>query len=418
MVLSVASLCFFSASSHAQLRVEIQGVGQVQRPIMVAPFQTKEQNATVIDAVVMADLERSGLFRRVEPLSHLRLNEASLPDFETFRPSGADFLVTGSLNKVREGYFEIRYRLWDLVQKQDLGGFSFPVGEASLRMGAHQVADAIYEKITAEKGVFTTRIAYITKNNKQYHLWVADSDGQAASPALSSPQPIISPRWSPSGDYLAYVSFESGKPTVFVHQVQSGKRTLIANFKGSNSAPAWSPNGKQLVVALTLSGHTQLYVLDLSSGKPRRLSDSTSIDTDPFWSPDGQFIYFVSDRGGSPQIYRIKAAGGRAERVTLNGQYNTSPALSPDGKFMAYISKEGDQFRLTLMELASQQTKYLTDTAHDERPSFAANGRMIIYATRVAGKEALMVTTVNGQVRTRLIGESGDIREPSWGPFR
>lgn len=416
LVLTLSYLAW-SSVAHAQFRVQIQGIGLTQRPIAIAPFAGRDQVPTPVDAIVMADLERSGLFRRVE-LPHLTLSENSLPDFAALAPSGADALITGSIQKMNDGRWDIRYRLWDVVSKQDLGGFSFPVTDASLRIGAHQVADSVYEKLTGEKGVFTTRIAYVTKNNSNYHLWVADSDGQGASSALSSSQPIISPTWSPDGNRLAYVSFESGKPTIFVHTVSTGQRRLVSNFKGSNSAPAWSPDGKQLIATLTLSGHSQLYLLDLSSNKPKRISDSSSIDTEPAWSPDGAWIYFVSDRGGAPHIYRMPSGGGGAERITLNGSYNTSPAISPNGQHLAYITRENNQFKLMVMDLASRQVRYLTDTVEDERPSFSANGRMIVYATKVAGKEALMVTTLDGRVRTRLTGEKGDIREPSWGPYR
>ena len=403
--------------AQAQFRVQIQGVGLTQRPIAIAPFAGRDQISTPVDSIIMADLERSGMFRRVE-ISGLQLSENSLPDFAALGPSGADAIVTGSIQKMEDGRWDIRYRLWDVVAKQDLGGFSFPVTNASLRIGAHQVADSVYEKLTGEKGVFTTRIGYVTKNNNQYNLWVADSDGQGASSALSSSQPIISPTWSPDGNRLAYVSFESGKPTIFVHTISTGQRRLVSNFKGSNSAPAWSPDGKQLIATLTLSGHSQLYLLDLASGKPKRISDSNSIDTEPAWSPDGVWIYFVSDRGGAPHVYRMPASGGSAERITLNGNYNTSPAVSPNGQHLAFVTRENNQYKLMVMDLSTRQTRYLTDTIEDERPSFSANGRMIVYATKVAGKEALMVTTLDGRVRSRLTGERGDIREPSWGPFR
>jgi TolB protein len=216
---------------------------------------------------------------------------------------------------------------------------------------------------------------------------------------------------------FAYVSFEARKPIIYAHDVASGRRRLLANFKGSNSAPSWSPDGRQLVATLTLSGNAQIYAMDINGGEPRRLTQSDSIDTEPVFSADGRHLYFVSDRGGSPQIYRMSPQGGRAERVSFTGNYNISPAASPDGRWLAFISRVNGLFKLHVMELATGNVTALTDSGADESPSFSPNSRMIIYATRDKGQEALMTTTVDGRIKTRLAGAQGDIREPAWGPF-
>jgi len=308
--------------------------------------------------------------------------------------------------------------LWDVVRGGDLGGQSYTVPQADLRLAAHRIADYVYEKLTGEKGIFSTRVAYVTRAGGRHTLWVADADGENAQAALASPEPIISPVWSPNGGQLAYVSFEARKPIVYVHTVSSGQRRLLANFRGSNSAPAWAPDGGSLAVTLSRDGGSQLYSIPAGGGEPRRLTQSASIDTEPTFAADGSGIYFVSDRGGAPQIYRMSASGGAPTRVTFTGSYNISPAVSPDGRWLAYISRVGGAFKLHVMELASGTVTALTDTSADENPSFAPNSKLILYATRLQGGEALMTTTLDGKIKARLAGRAGDIREPDWGPFQ
>lgn len=401
----------------AQFRVEITGVGLTQLPIALAPFRGEAQSPQKISAIVQADLERSGRFVGVDA-SGVALDESSRPDVALWRQRKADALASGSVTRLADGRFDVRFRLWDVVKAQDLGGQSFVVTQADLRLVAHRIADFIYEKLTGERGIFSTRIAYVTKVGARYSLWVADADGENAQSALSSPEPIISPAWSPSGGQLAYVSFESRKPVVYVHDVSTGRRRLIANFRGSNSAPAWSPDGRTLAVTLSRDGGSQLYTIDANGGEPRRLMQSGGIDTEPVFSGDGRSIYFVSDRGGSPQIYRVAASGGGAERVTFSGSYNISPSISPDGQWLAYISRSGNAYKLHVMDLKSGTVTALTDTTSDENPSFAPNSRLIVYATQQQGREALMTTTLDGKIKARLAGQGGDIREPDWGPFQ
>lgn len=406
-----------SLPALAQFRVEIKGVGLTQLPIAIAPFRGEAQSPQKISAIVLADLERSGQFVGVDA-ADAQLDETSRPDVALWRQKKADSLASGSVTRLADGRFDVRFRLWDVVKGQDMGGQSYVVTQADLRLVAHRIADFIYEKLTGERGVFSTRIAYVTKNGARYSLWVADADGENAQSALSSPEPIISPAWSPNGGQLAYVSFESRKPVVYVHDVSTGRRRLIANFRGSNSAPAWSPDGRTLAVTLSRDGGSQLYTIDANGGEPRRLMQSGGIDTEPVFSSDGRSIYFVSDRGGAPQIYKVSASGGGAERVTFTGSYNISPSISPDGQWLAYISRVGGAFKLHVMDLKSGTVTAVTDTTRDENPSFAPNSRLIVYATQQQGREALMTTTLNGNIKARLAGQSGDIREPDWGPFQ
>jgi len=415
--LGLSVLLISGVSAQAQFRVEVAGVGLTQLPIAVASFRGQDAAPQKIAAIVQADLERSGQFRAVDAAG-AALDELARPELTGWRQKGADSLVAGSVSRLADGRYDVRFRLWDVVRGQDLGGHSFAVTPSDLRLSAHRIADFIYEKLTGDKGVFSTRIAYVTKAASRYQLWVADADGENAQSALSSPEPIISPAWSPDGGRLAYVSFESRKPVVYTHDVGSGRRRLIANFRGSNSAPAWSPDGRTLAVTLSRDGGSQLYAIDSGGGEPRRLAQSSSIDTEPVYTPDGKYIYFVSDRGGAPQIYKMSSSGGSAERVTFTGSYNISPALSPDGRWLAYISRVSGAFKLQVMELAGGSVTGITETSADERPSFAPNGRLIIYATQLQGREALMTTTLDGKVKARLNGQNGDIREPDWGPFQ
>jgi len=401
----------------AQFRVEVSGVGLTQLPIALAPFKGQDASPQKISAIVQADLERSGQFRGVDA-SGQSLDEASRPDLTLWRQRTADSLVVGSVAKLADGRFDVRFRLWDVVRGQDLGGQSFTVPQGDLRLASHRIADYVYEKLTGEKGIFSTRIAYVTKGGSRYSLWVADADGENAQAALASPEPIISPVWSSNGSQLAYVSFESRKPVVYVHNVSSGQRRLLANFRGSNSAPAWAPDGNSLAVTLSRDGGSQLYTIAASGGEPRRLTQSNSIDTEPVFSADGSTIYFVSDRGGAPQIYKMGASGGAPTRVTFSGSYNISPSVSGDGRWLAYISRVGGAFKLHVMELASGNVAAITDTSADENPSFAPNSKLIVYATQLGGREALMTSTLDGKIKARLAGQAGDIREPDWGPFQ
>lgn len=418
-IFSVLFLVLLQASAWAQFRVEVSGVGLTQIPVAIAAFRGEDASSQKISALVQADLERSGQFRGVDTAGS-NLDDSSRPDFSSWRQKNADALLTGSVTRLADGRFDVRMHLWDVVRGQDLGAQSKAVFQADLRVAAHEVADYVYEKLTGDKGIFSTRIAYVTKKGSSFNLWVADADGESPQSALASSEPIISPAWSPNGGQLAYVSFEARKPTIYVHEVATGKRHLVANFKGSNSAPAWSPDGKTLALTLSRDGGSQLNLLDVTAAgsQPRRIAQSSSIDTEPVFTADGKTIYFVSDRGGSPQIYRVPVTGGNPERVTFTGTYNISPALSPDGRWLAYVSRVSGAFKLHVMSLSSGNATAITDTIADERPSFSPNSKMLIYATQQQGKEALMTTTLDGKIKARLAGQTGDIREPNWGPFQ
>jgi TolB protein len=411
--LALACLPLFAA---AQFRVEISGVGATQVPIAIGSFRDEDKGPQAVSAIVRADLERSGLFSMVDA-GPPGQDETARPVLSDWRSRGADALTLGSVTRLADGRFDVRFRLWDVVRGTELTAQALPVSRDDLRLAAHRIADEIYQKLTGERGVFSTRIAYVSKAAGRFTLWVADADGDLAQVAVAGPEPIISPAWSPDGRELAYVSFESHKAVVYVQDVSTGKRRTVANYRGTNSAPAWSPDGSQLAVTLTRDGSSQLYVMGRNGENLRRLSNSSGIDTEAAWSADGQNLYFVSDRGGSPQIYRMPVAGGNAERISFQGSYNISPAVSPDGRYLAYITRSGNAFKLMLQDLAGGTITGLTDTNDDESPGFSPNGRLIIYASKSGGRDVLMTTTLDGRIKAKLGSPQADVREPVWGPY-
>jgi TolB protein len=405
-----------AASAAAQMRIDVSGVGATQLPIAIATFASDGRVPQDIAAVVRSDLMRSGAFRVIDPQQ--TLSDTATVDFAGLRGRGAETVVSGSVVRLADGRFDVRYRLYDAVRQSPIISEALVAPEPDLRLAGHRIADAIFEKLTGEKGVFSTRIAFVNKQGNRFRLNIADWDGENVQSPLVSPEPIISPSWSPDGSRLAYVSFEQRKPVVYVHTLATGQRVAVANFKGSNSAPAWSPDGRTLAVALTLNGLSQIYLINAADGaNARRLTTSSAIDTEPVFSPDGRTLYFTSDRGGSPQVYRMPVAGGDATRMTFGSSYNVSPRVSPDGRQLAFLTRRDGRFFVGLKDLASGAETVLTDGGTEEAPSFAPNGRWVMYATQTGGRDTLMAISVDGRVKQRLSASLGDIREPAWGPF-
>jgi TolB protein len=404
-----------AGAAQAQLTIEITGGGGTQIPIAVAPFQGEAQLKQGLSDVIEGDLARSGRFRTLYT-GPQNLNESSTVDLAAWRSRNADALVVGGVYPAAGGRYEVRFRLFDVLKQQSLGGVAYTITPQQARATAHRIADFIYEKLTGDKGVFSTRIAYVVKSGQRFQLQVADADGANPQTAITSNEPIMSPNWAPDGTRIAYVSFEARKPVVYVHNLATGQRQAVANFRGSNSAPAWSPDGRSLAVVLSREGGSQMFVMNADGSNVRRLTTSAAIDTEPQFSPDGRSIYFTSDRGGAPQIYRIATTGGDVQRVTFDGGYNVTPRLSPDGKTLAFVQRNAGRFQVAAMDLASRQTQVLTDGNRDESPSFAPNGKMILYATEVGGRGVLAATSSDGRVKQRLSVPAADVREPAWGP--
>ncbi|MDQ1831891.1 Tol-Pal system beta propeller repeat protein TolB [Massilia scottii] len=403
------------SSAYAQMRVEVVGVGSNQIPIAIAAFAEEGVAPAQISAIIRADLERSGMFRIIDAGS--TLSETSPIDYSQWKSRGADALVVGSVQKLADGRFEVRYKLHDTIKTNQLSSLTQAAQAKYTRLSAHKIADDIYEKLTGSRGAFATRVAYVNENRgaRDYRLEIADADGEAVQVAVRSNEPIISPAWSPDGTKVAYVSFEKRKPIIYVQDLVTGGRKIVVNEKGSNSAPSWSPDGTRLTVALSKDGHTQVYIVGVDGSGLRRVSNSNGIDTEPQFSADGQTIYFTSDRSGGPQIYKMSANGGAAQRVTFNGSYNISPRVSSDGKTLAWVSQRDGGYSLYAMDLASGQELRLADAATE--PSFSPNGKYIMYATKGGGRTSLAVVSVDGRVKQRLTTQAGNIREPNWGPF-
>lgn len=415
----LAALLLLAAplTAQAQLKIDITGVGANQIAFSAASFQGNQGLPEDLREIIEADLVRSGFFKSVKTSSNIELNETTLIDPSAWKSIGVDALIVGSIKKLPDGRLDIRFNLHDTAQQKSLGKFSYVVAPSALRLTAHKIADYVYEKLLGEKGVFATRIAYVEKSPGRYRLIVADSDGANPQVALASKEPIISPSWSPDGSRLAYVSFETRKPVVFVHTLATGKRQVVANFFGSNSAPAWSADGRRLAVVLTKDGGSQIFTLNLDGSDVAKLTSGNGINTEPAFSADGNWIYFTSDRGGGPQIYRMGVNGGNASRVTFEGGYNISPRLSPDGKTLTYVTRRDGTFKIAVLELASGQDMVLTTNGREESPSFAPNGRYVLYATQMGGKGTLALVSKDGRVRATLSSTDANIAEPTWGPY-
>ena len=404
--------------ARAQLTIEIVGGAGTTIPVSIVPFEGESSFPLGITGVVGADLARSGRFRLVDYDGIVpRPSRAEDVRSAEWRSRGADAVAAGSMRPLPDGRVEVRVVLVDTVKNATLANQVYTVTPQQFRATAHKIADLIYEKLTGDEGVFSTRIAYITKQGARYALHVADADGFDPQTIVSSNEPLLSPRWSPDGTRIAYVSFEQRKPIVYVQSLLTGQRQAVANFRGSNSAPAWSPDGRRLAVTLTRDGGSQLYLMNADGSNVRRVTQSAAIDTEAYFMPDGQSLLFTSDRGGSPQIYRLNLGNGAVERLTFDGTYNVTPRPLPDGKGMVFVRRDGGRFQIAIMDFASRQVQLLTQGPLDESPSVAPNGKIVIYANEQGGRGVLAAVSTDGSVRQRLVSPATDVREPAWGPL-
>jgi TolB protein len=365
-----------------------------------------------------ADLQRSGLFRLVDPMGvSPRPIRAEDVQSGAWRARSADAGGRRLDAPTGDGRVEVRFGLVDVVKQQTLASMVYTVTPQQFRATAHRIADVIYEKLTGDVGVFSTRIAYITKAGPRYQLLVADADGADPQTIVTSAEPLLSPKWSPDGSRLAYVSFENKKPVVYVQSLATGERRAIANFRGSNSSPAWSPDGRRLAVTLTKDGTSQIYLMNADGSGLTRFLSSAAIDTEAAFSSDGASLLFTSDRGGTPQIYRANLASGAVERLTFDGSYNVTPRPLPDGSGFVYVRRDNNRFQIAVMDYATRQTQILTAGPGDESPSVAPNSKLILYAAETGGRGILAAVSSDGRIKQRLVAPATDVREPAWGPL-
>jgi TolB protein len=412
--LMIFGLCA-AMPAQAELDIEITGAGEHQTPISVVRFAGEERiSGQAISSVITNDLLRTGLFKQIDPAGKAPHEPSEIRYAEW---PGVEALVIGSVRMLDSGRAEVKFRLMDAVRHTELIGLVVTARSEQIRAIGHRIADLVYGRLTGSPGVFSTHIAYVNREGRSYRLVVADSDGYGEQPLLTLNEPIMSPAWSPDGKQIAYVSFERGHASVYVQSPATQKRSVLADFPGSNSAPAWSPDGKQLAIVLTRDGSSQLYMVRADGSDLRRITFSESIDTEPAFSPDGKFLLFTSDRGGSAQIYRVAVEGGYAERLTFEGGNNFSPRFSPDGKSFVYSHFKDGMFYIAVQDFESKQTQILTTGGWEKKPSFAPNGKLILFATESQGRGILATVSSDGRVKQKMVAQRGDIREPVWGPF-
>jgi len=418
---------FASGSLSAQLQIEIVDGVEGALPIAVVPLDFGNAEVapeTPVHEVIAADLQRSGLFDPL-PVSDMIDRPTRPPEvrFGTWRLLEVDYIAMGRWIPRGDGVSgEIEYHLVAVSSGRTLFSRAIAAGPGAFRLRAHQIADAIYEELTGAPGAFASRIAYVKVNNagtedEQFELIVADSDGYNPQTIVRHSQPIMSPTWGPEGRRLAYVSFATGRSNVIIQDIFTGQRDIISDDKGINGAPAFSPNGRLLAMSLSRSGNSEIWVRTLETGRMEQLTSHWAIDTEPAWSRDGRHIFFTSDRAGRPQIYKVRRDGTDIERVTFEGDYNSRVSVDPYSGLLAIVHGGQANFRIAILDRESQRLRVLSPGRMDESPSFAPNGRMVLYASREGQRGVLAAVSVDGRFRQRLALTEGDVREPAWSPL-
>lgn len=413
--LIIALFLFFPAVDFAVDLELTQGINSAL-PIAVESFGYDEVGRQLSD-IINSDLRFSGQFKIIpSPQQSGRL------PIGAWRQAGADSVLTGRVSRTGYNRYDVSFELVDAVEQGKLLlTKSYQISAKDARSLAHHISDEVYQKLTGERGIFSTRIAYILVQRQgdkaRYFLEVADVDGYNPQSLLVSSEPIMSPAWSPDGRQIAYVSFEKKKAQIFTVSVENGKRRLLTDFAGINNAPAWSTDGRELAVVLSKGGSPKIYSVDLSSGNMKQLTFGDAIDTEPRYSPDGNSMLFTSGRGGSPQIYRLLLADGSVTRMTYDGNYNASASYTADQKHIVMLHRGDKTFNIGVQSTDNSQVSQLTFSSFDESPSVAPNGRLILYATHDNEKSVLAIVSIDGRTKMRLPARDGDVQGPAWSPY-
>lgn len=423
-LLIVTALMSLASQVSAQLVIEITKGVDNPTAIAVVPFgwQAGGVASEDVSAIVATDLQRTGQFLPVEREDMLSTpQDKSEVYFRDWRALNVDYLLVGKLVSTAEG-IQARYALFD-VYTQALVLEDRETGRVDgLRDIAHAVSDRIYEKLTGIRGAFSTKLLYVSaveRGNAQYtyRLLTADVDGARERIVFESKDPILTPVWAPDGETIAYVSFETSRPAIYMHNLRTNERSQLTNFKGLNGAPAWSPDGKQLAMVLSKDGSPDIYVMDVATRNLKRVTRHFAIDTEPSWMPDGKSLVYTSDRGGKPQIYQVTLANGYEERVTFEGSYNAKATVVPGGGGIIMVHRSMGRDHIALLDIDRGKITILTETDLDESPSIAPNGAILLYATKNRGKGVLAAVSLDGGTKYFMPSRFGDVREPAWSPF-
>lgn len=417
-----ALLLSLPVAANAVLSIEISQKLATLKPLAILPF-ADDEGAENIASVVRNDLSRGGLLNVVaENDLPLGLSLAGAINAENWQALPGDLLLRGSQKRESDGRYSFSYELLRRDDAQVMLAERFSVGSQRWRDAGHYISDRVFEALTGNKGIFSTRIAYINvyerDGQRRYRLELSDIDGARRTRLLDSNEPIMSATWSPDGRSLAYVSFETGQSQIYTQNLQTRERKRLTSFSGINGSPSWSPDGKRLLMSLSRDGNAEIYVMNIATQALTRLTDNPAIDTEPRWLGDGEQIVFTSDRGGRPQLYRLDMSSGESKRLTFDGRFNAKAAPSPDGRYVAMVHDSGDgRYRLAVRDSNSGLTDILTESALDDSPSFAPDNRLLVYGSRQGGGRGLRIQSIDGKTQWRMPAQQGEIKGPVWSPF-
>lgn len=415
-----------AAATPAWALVEINiNKGNVEPlPIAVTDFVSGGDLGAKITDVIAADLKRSGLFAPVSKQAFIEKisNPDQPPRFEDWKVINAQALVTGRVTQEGDGRLRAEFRLWDTFANQQMTGQQFYTQPENWRRVAHIIADAIYERITGEKGYFDTRIVYVAesgpKNARKRQLAIMDQDGANARALTNSNDIVLTPRFSPNRQEITYMSFEGQQPRVYLLQLETGQREVVGNFPGMTFAPRFSPDGQRVIMSLQQDGNANIYTMDLRSRTTTRLTSTAAIDTGPSYSPDGSQIVFESDRGGRQQLYVMSADGSGQNRISFgDGSYST-PVWSPRGDLIAFTKQSGGKFSIGVMKPDGSGERILTTGFHNEGPTWAPNGRVLMFFRQPAGSGGPQLYSIDlTGYNEQQVQTAGYASDPAWSPL-